>query len=74
MFQCHHFTGGGNAFRNRQHMSRPTIERGAFLGRPIVALIHSGNAAAAAANVVQDGFCNLEPDAKPLQARGDCSA
>ena len=61
-------------FRNRQHMSRPTIERCALLGSPIVTLIDAGNAAAAATNVVQNGFCNFEPDAKPLQAGGDGAA
>jgi hypothetical protein len=37
-------------------------------------LIDAGNAAAVATNVVQNGFCNFEADAKPLQAGGDGAA
>ena len=47
---------------------------GALLGCPIVPLIDPGNAAAAAADMVQNRFRHFEPHAKALQAGGDGSA
>ena len=50
------------------------MPRRQFLGCPVVALIHSGNAAAAAADMVQNRFGNFKSDTKPLQPSGDGSA
>ena len=52
-------------------MSRPCIERGALLNRPIVPLIDPSNSAAATTNMIQNGFRHFEAYTKPLQAGSD---
>jgi hypothetical protein len=42
--------------RYRQYVSRPGVERGTLLCRPVVALVHARDAAAAAADVIEDAF------------------
>ena len=72
--QLHHVVRRGPSLCYCEHVSRPCVERSALLGCPIVALVHAGDAAAAAADVVQHRFGYFEPNAYVLQAGGDGSA
>jgi hypothetical protein len=56
----------GAPFGHRKDMSRPCVERSPLLIRPVVALIHTGDAAAAAADVVQHRFGHSKAHAKAL--------
>jgi hypothetical protein len=47
---------------------RPQVEGGAFLRGPIVPLVHPGDAAAAATDMVQHRLCDLEPYSEALKA------
>ena len=72
--QHHDVTGGGLAFYNRSYMRGPRVKCRTFFGGPIVPLIDASNAAAAAADMVQNGLRHFEPHTKPLQAGSDGAA
>ena len=50
--QLYHVAGRAPPLGRSEHVGCPGVERGAFLGRPVVALIDPGDAGATAADVV----------------------
>jgi hypothetical protein len=57
-----------------KHVRSPRIKCSTLLSCPIVTLIHAGDAATTAADVIQNRFGDLESDAKPLQTGCDGAA
>ena len=53
-------------------MARPSVERQAFFGRPIVPLIHPCDAPATATD--EDRFGHFETHPETLQTGGNCPA
>ena len=52
----------------------PSIERLALFVLPVVALVDAGDSGARSAHMVENGFGDLEPNAKPLEVRGEGSS
>jgi hypothetical protein len=63
----------GNRNASQNTWAAHAVERGTSR-LPVVPLVHAGDAAAAAADVVQHRFGYFEPNAYVLQAGGDGSA
>lgn len=60
--------------QNRREVVIPSIERLALFVLPVVALVDAGDSGARSAHMVENGFGDLEPNAKPLEVRGEGSS